>query len=597
MLLIYERAMRSFVAAGLSTLICGIIPVSAPAAEHPPQNIIVILADDLRWDDLPFFSEPVLWGTKGCEPSGQQGKDHPLCDPNQAPVTAEFGEGTYRRPDLNRTAARLMAMPDGHLGNIPSDDLPVVPVDLDHAGDTTAANFQYAHNPAVPSRDVLLGFGGLGRIARQGAVMSRYYSTSALCAPARTAFITGRHQQRADIVANGQALNGNAVVTFAELLKQGCKNGAYDVTSGYPQACYHTGFFGKWNPAGARNLPWAQGFDEFVGFKSAARPYISPGKILCSPAYEQSEERSTPRITKFCQPWDGIPELPETNEIDYRTTCNDDSQCSGLVCSETDGKCFNPNPDPCTADWQCGVQEECRAGGRYVGRKNWKVCPAWSASQSLECCSPPNEMSAAKTAQRFLLNVPKKKKVGTTETTVSFATSQRSGVEHIYCDNDAAFDRPITASETRGAYSDRLMRDFARNFLIRRLYEPDVPFLLVLAPKAAHETVNPPLRTIEHYQGVSAPADPKYWATIEELDAIVGTLVELIDGMCDKDSPQDKIGNACQQDTECGGGATVSGKRTRRWFCSRTTTAVQKRDTDSLTSEASRQTRKRGACA
>lgn len=541
------------------------------ATEAEPQNIVVFLADDLKWADLPFFSEPPVW-----QAGSENRQDQPLPSPPDIPAkgTAEMNainEANYRRPDLNRFAARAYANPDGSLGRVRSGEPLVVPIDLDlntpANEDGTAAAFRYnVDNPACrdtsinpasnpdcpPSRDVLRGFGGLGRLAREGVIMPRFYSNSARCAPSRVAFLTGRHQQRAGVTDNGNSLNADQNVTFGELLKQGCAEGD-------PRTCYHTGFFGKWNPTDDSNVAWKQGFDEFVGFESAARPYFSKGKAACSHLLDHESDPANPKPAKFCL----------ANPRDYPCTTNADCpsgvepscapyeyDCKPMICSEY-GICYNPNPThACEVDADCcpggACGSSCVAVPRYIGRKNQTACEPRRGKYSPDCCAISSRTNLERRQQFGFQN---RRRIIDGDTVFMRFDKKEA------CNNDGPYtldDIDLNPLEPGGykicMYSDRLVRDFARNFLIRRLYDdPADRFLLVVAPKAAHVDIAAPSRTEAHYDTIRAlrpdrpdSDGPGYWAVVEELDALVGTILNLIDGMCDASSGEEMAGTPCE---------------------------------------------------
>jgi arylsulfatase A-like enzyme len=112
-----------------------------------------------------------------------------------------------------------------------------------------------------------LGFGHLGsfgqslirtphldRLAAEGRRFTGFYSGSTVCAPARSVLMTGLHTGHTPVRANyGGVSLAEEDVTLAEVLKS---------------AGYATGIFGKWGLGdhGTPGVPWAQGFDEFVGY-------------------------------------------------------------------------------------------------------------------------------------------------------------------------------------------------------------------------------------------------------------------------------------------------------------------------------------------
>lgn len=92
----------------------------------------------------------------------------------------------------------------------------------------------------------------IDRLATQGMKFTQAYSEN-ICAPTRSVLMTGMHNGRARIRANGPGMFLYPVdITVPEVLKQ---------------AGYTTGMFGKWGlgDQGTTGVPWQQGFDEFVG--------------------------------------------------------------------------------------------------------------------------------------------------------------------------------------------------------------------------------------------------------------------------------------------------------------------------------------------
>ncbi|MEQ9439547.1 MAG: arylsulfatase [Cyclobacteriaceae bacterium] len=99
----------------------------------------------------------------------------------------------------------------------------------------------------------------IDRLAAQGMRFTQHYSGSTVCAPSRSALMTGLHTGHTPIRGNkevqpeGQYPMADSVVTLAETLKQ---------------AGYTTGAFGKWGLGypGSEGDPNQQGFDEFFGY-------------------------------------------------------------------------------------------------------------------------------------------------------------------------------------------------------------------------------------------------------------------------------------------------------------------------------------------
>lgn len=99
----------------------------------------------------------------------------------------------------------------------------------------------------------------IDKLAKDGILFTQHYSGSTVCAPSRSALMTGLHtghtfiRGNKEIQSEGQYPMGAEVVTVAELLK----------SKGYV-----TGAFGKWGlgyPT-SEGDPNKQGFDEFYGF-------------------------------------------------------------------------------------------------------------------------------------------------------------------------------------------------------------------------------------------------------------------------------------------------------------------------------------------
>ena len=99
----------------------------------------------------------------------------------------------------------------------------------------------------------------IDKLAKNGMLFTQHYSGSTVCAPSRSALMTGQHTGHTPIRGNkewqpeGQYPMAASAVTIAEALKE---------------VGYTTGAFGKWglgNP-GSEGDPNNQGFDEFFGY-------------------------------------------------------------------------------------------------------------------------------------------------------------------------------------------------------------------------------------------------------------------------------------------------------------------------------------------
>lgn len=111
-----------------------------------------------------------------------------------------------------------------------------------------------------------LGYGDLGaygqsrfatpaldRLARGGIRFTEYYAGSTVCAPSRSALMTGRHTGHGWIRGNGDVPLRPEDVTIAEMLRE---------------VGYRTAVIGKWGlgSPGTAGMPDRQGFDHAFGF-------------------------------------------------------------------------------------------------------------------------------------------------------------------------------------------------------------------------------------------------------------------------------------------------------------------------------------------
>ncbi|GEO06458.1 arylsulfatase [Adhaeribacter aerolatus] len=100
----------------------------------------------------------------------------------------------------------------------------------------------------------------IDRLAAEGMLFRQHYAGTAVCAPSRSALMTGQHTGHTFVRGNkgindGQYPLPDSAYTLPELLKQ---------------AGYVTGAFGKWGLGfpGSVGEPLKQGFDEFFGYNS-----------------------------------------------------------------------------------------------------------------------------------------------------------------------------------------------------------------------------------------------------------------------------------------------------------------------------------------
>lgn len=97
-------------------------------------------------------------------------------------------------------------------------------------------------------------------LAKTGTVCTNWYSNSPVCAPARSALMTGRYPLRNGVGTNGHPLPASEK-TIAALLRE----------SGY-----RTALAGKWHLGSTPDtVPNAHGFDSFYGFHEGCVDYFS----------------------------------------------------------------------------------------------------------------------------------------------------------------------------------------------------------------------------------------------------------------------------------------------------------------------------------
>ncbi|MFN3379835.1 MAG: arylsulfatase [Runella zeae] len=99
----------------------------------------------------------------------------------------------------------------------------------------------------------------LDRLAAQGMRFNQFYAGTTVCAPSRSALMTGQHtghtyiRGNKEMIPEGQQPLAASETTIAEVLKK---------------AGYTTAAFGKWGlgPVGSEGDPLKQGFDYFYGY-------------------------------------------------------------------------------------------------------------------------------------------------------------------------------------------------------------------------------------------------------------------------------------------------------------------------------------------
>jgi len=110
----------------------------------------------------------------------------------------------------------------------------------------------------------------IDRLAREGIRFTEAYAGCTVCAPSRSALMTGLHTGHTPIRSNpGGCPLLPGETTVADLLKQ---------------AGYRTGLFGKWGLGDIQSegVPWKHGFDEFFGFLHQAHAHFQYPSFLYS---------------------------------------------------------------------------------------------------------------------------------------------------------------------------------------------------------------------------------------------------------------------------------------------------------------------------
>ena len=548
-------------------------PVVVHATINNPPNIIVILADDLGWNDLPYFSNP--------EDRSAYPVDFPEKD---IYVKGHRGEPARIRAARNRFAARAFAdRVTGAFGSYlrekeDSDDsvdqFAVSPIDQDAStGSYTPnsanciANARAKHlglcehegcsgcdgSQSEPSccnqccegadccqahSDVLRGFGGLARLGAEGTTFPRFYANSSKCAPLRAAYFSGRYPRRVGVTLNGGQLSGDEV-TIAEFLKQGCNDTSdlerqvFDGEKFFPSPCYiddisdpatsecsdnpcyRTGLLGKWHMGNGTKAPWAQGFDEYFGFGGGSRHYWSTKPLNCSLGMP------------MCDFLD--PSLSKTD-----TVCDE----AGTPCLDAQGN-------------QVGT---CTKRGLYHGLKqSFNACSSAHDPKDVEdCCVPGSSHASYQVTDHLGENVIHSE---TNQVVKTKGKDQRRKTA-FPCNDDGL------TKDTECAYSTRVYRDQARNFIVRN--SDRQPYFMTVSLHAPHFGFSAPLRTVNHYTTSQEGSTSRlraqrpnkatdYWAIIEEMDAAVGEILKVLDqkGVCENDP---RVG--CTSDSECAAGST-----------------------------------------
>ncbi|MBI5504644.1 MAG: sulfatase-like hydrolase/transferase [Deltaproteobacteria bacterium] len=534
----------------MTLVVLATVVAAAPesATADPPPNIILFLADDMEWNSLPFYGPPVAWRVPHTPIAGP---DEPLPG-NQRQAM----EARDRRPDVNRLAARMLAVSErtdasGQSMNcddpVTEDEVEVclgpsriggstdtanlaVPVDVNwnkasaqpaetSADDSFVDGFRYrtAGPPCSassvdygtqfggacdPAHDILDGFGGLRRIAEEGVTFKRFYAHAGLCAPTRGVIVTGRYTGRIGMSLNGGAGLPLEEVTIPEFLKQGCNDETQEplcldlATGNYtaPCTCYI-------DQDSTGNDPNASG--------NACRDLPCYATGLVGKWHVGHVGRNGPLEQGFDE-FFGFGGGARNYESQRALICG----APGRFCWDLDDD-DPPGPNepvstadltPCeeVTDCGCGTEANCRIAnvvcedfGAYVGA----AVTAAGGFPPLAC--PPGDDDSDKISDAGE-NPDCCEATSHRKGRWDFKDKEQTpGVADFTKDSDTNErwncndDEEVTG--TGCVYSERLFRDQARNFIRRHAGRP---FFLEVAFHAVHDRYLAPKRTVSHYQTV-----------------------------------------------------------------------------------------------
>ncbi len=535
-----------------------------PPAPANPQNVLIFVLDDTTTSALPTFNRPIEWPDPNNPPSQNTGTTARLKH------LAKLRKAAQRqRPDLNYFAARSNALsPSGDLGTVvPSDsgETPAVPLDLDKPGEAneTAESFTYSKTETNMRKNVLSGYGGLGKLAREGISFSRYYSTAALCSPARSSIMTGRYPTQVGVGHNKAKLESDEIV-FSNFLDQMCHDGG---------ACYTAAHFGKWhlgNEKDGKLAPWMRGARVAMYDTSNSRSHWDRSDLVCGPLSIQGTIDQGPNDTGFyC-----------TDESLWLRQCTNDWECNSntsgdpcyvdgaCACSHPkddgeQGHCYRRAPTPCnpTDSGSCGNENECVRWETYFGSLPDQVGCHPKDQWNPLCCSD-SGLDKFDTEASGTYQIARK-----TKQDGSDLFSHDRGSSGPCSNSSAGF------TDTGCHYDTRFYRDMLVNFIAREGHGQTLAnkkrFIAYYAPHATHSRSSAPGATREHYTTLpnaenanpSLPNDhaDAFWAALEEIDATIGSVLEELEGFCDSPTPSQMAdgngsyyGKACVENDECG---------------------------------------------
>src|SRR6185369_8703505 len=405
----------------------------------------------------------------------------------------------------------------------------VVPGDLPDGKDSTGQptdhetpeypdEFVYSVAATDPTHNAIAGFGGLGVLARKGVVFPRHYAPSSVCSPTRAAILTGRHPSDVGVPTNDTGLDAG-VFTIADYLK---RVGPLDAVSGNP--LYHTGIIGKWDlGGGTEQTAKAHQFDEVLSYNAHYRNQF----------YVATALNCRTSVKKYCT------KVDSANPDPAQVPCNSTADCPAWC---TPGTCA------CT-EWAAYIGPETLSTPTSAeGEQTRKLCdPDYAGTQTNPlCCSISGVDSADYGSYDFR---SKKAADGITDYWNASPSPSACG----------AYSRglPKTIGSTGVCYYDtRFYGDTATNFIARNWQKP---FFLYLAIHATHWKNKAPTKTVDHYETSHLKAksprgkqsSKQFWPVLEEVDAMVGRVLNTIAGFCKSGSA---ICATCSVDNDCGGG-------------------------------------------
>jgi arylsulfatase A-like enzyme len=490
----------SFRATFLATLALRAL-VAAPAAAAVKQdawctdslnanrpNIVLFVADDLGWADLPVFADTraeghALWHADGSPPAecGTQAQPTSICTDEVQPRCGEL-----RCSNTNQTCTTSAGCTVG----CQTGECAPVTANCCHdcAAAATLDPLRQCPQCLAPSLDTL---------AASGARFDHFYTTAALCSPSRATIVTGRYGKRTGATGNNSVatLRGEEL-TVAEWLTRGCATP--ETTDG---ACYTTGLMGKWgNGWGNTTAPWRQGFDEVVGFLRAEDSAFR-ATYDCYPPTADLPPGERVRLLRGpeANPTSGPALLRLDPALDH-DVCGPPLRKNGggtlaipaaTGCTGTCGGSQSPNALQCTGD--DGVSGPCPFYG----------CIGTCAGTTDACLTDGN--------------------CGAGGTCVGRDT----------CTGSTDAGDPLAASvvPADARYTTWVQRDLAISFMRRHHGEP-CPFFLMVPLRAPHSPEQAPLAAARFAKDGGKYVDRKkrgLWATIQDVDKLVGTVVDEIE--------------------------------------------------------------------